>query len=539
MESDQEETSDFDQEEAMLESPEVFPSRFPTDKYTDAIKFVQDENFKGRMSLDAFHTLWSRGCIEVDKFLDPDLRNDIHTVFARERFPHLRDDEYDYIRPATTLASRFILERNYLGFWLRLCAGSPRTRVDPNKKGEEVYIGEVDGLTAMKTTEALKEIAQHITWFNIDSQWSKRDPRRVAEVFMDADYQKCQRYKLFHDGDSCGSCSYCHSRNRGLCCICGFRQYREYGKDELRNVHKARGLTGYGRMSKRELIDALEADDDNAALAPNPAPSSNAVDIKVPRTRFHDIRVGLHEDMVKHIRDPKRDTWTRCEKLRFQSGLAATLVHELAHPFWYFAQKRCWSCFNPDPRLSETEPRHQNDPEIGVSWEYWAFGMRTPDAGRDQKLTNEAIPNIFQRHQWNYSYSTLEAGQSNASLDLVQHNFVIPFGYIHSWFQESTWRSIASKGTRACTIEPYRYAELVENGGLRSKARRAWMYGERFATAKQADRRLRQLLTDHNNRKKAIAKTSSEANPKLKAGRKSWVMKMLKGSKGEDEPVEK
>ncbi|KAH9866041.1 hypothetical protein J1614_008605 [Plenodomus biglobosus] len=547
----------------MPESTEtgVFPSAFPSEKYTDGIKFVQDENFKGRMSLDVFRTLWSRGCVEIDNFPDPDLQNDIHPVFARERFPHLRDTEYDYIRPATTLASRFIQERNYMGFWLRLCAGRPETRPISGKAGHEFYIGAIDGFLAMKTAVALEEIAQHITWFNIDRQWSERDPRRVGEVFMDADYEQCQRYKSFHDEVECGSCSYCRAEEHGLCCICRSPDYQDYGEGQQQKAHRVHSLGGCSRTPEEELIDAFEAD---VVVSENLATPSMSANVKVPGAMFKDIRIGLHDDMVKHIRDPKRDSWTRCERLRFQFGLAATLVHELAHPFWYFTQKRCWSCFNPDPWLSETEPRHRDGPEVGISWEYWAFGMRAPDAGRIREFANEPVANIFQRHQWNYSVSTMEAGESNVQHDLVVHNFITPFEFIYSWFQESTWQSIATKGrvagrpsyrnavvlrteavkfrkssgslrryqfgTRTCAIEPYQYAELVENGGLMSRARRPWMYGERFATGKQADRRLRQLLTEHNNRKKALADMISKAKLKSNAKRKPNSTKRLKST---------
>jgi hypothetical protein len=510
------------------------------------MKFTQSAHTKGRIDPATWHALWDSSCISVDDLPAPNLTNPIHPVYARERFAQLTDAQYDYIRPATTLASKFITEKNYMGFWMRLRAGHPETRQVIGKTVTETYIGEIDGPLALMTRKALRDIAQYITWTNMDRPWSEADPERVAETFMDEDYKKCRLYRSYHNDKACEKCAYCLGVDRGVCFICGYRSYRTYNKGDLKNVHRTRGMRGFSRLSDVHLLAALEVADDIAE--PN-APDS-PTGIRVPDVKFHNIEIQIHRNMVDHIEDPKRNTWTDCEQKRFQFSLAATLVHELAHPFWYFSQKRCWSCFNPDPWLSDVEPRHRDGPEIGDSWEHWAFGIRAPHAGRVRVVTGESIPNVFQQHQWSYSHSTAEAGESDAPSALVQHTFILPVEWINAWFQQSTWDTIAADGrvegrpsywdaailrgeavkmrkgdatmknyklgTRVCTIEPYNHTDLVFRGGLstRNAGNRVWVYGQQFVRATETTARLADMLSTHNAKQRALGNKVSKKPPR-------------------------
>ncbi|KAF2654008.1 hypothetical protein K491DRAFT_680047 [Lophiostoma macrostomum CBS 122681] len=74
--------------------------------------------------------LQAAGCAEVDD-LDPvNLTNDIHPMFARERFSQnqLTEAEYQFIRPALQLASKFLTAPAMMDFWNHICHGHHRVK---------------------------------------------------------------------------------------------------------------------------------------------------------------------------------------------------------------------------------------------------------------------------------------------------------------------------------------------------------------------------------------------------------------------------
>jgi hypothetical protein len=85
-------------------------------------------------------------------------------------------------------------------------------------------------------------------------------------------------------------------------------------------------------------------------------------------------------------------------------------------------------------------------PEIGNSWEYWAFGTRVPRAAKVRIGNDKSVANLFQQTQWTYSDHHPKAGQSKTLNDIVTHDFILPVEYVHSWFQESTWAAINNRG---------------------------------------------------------------------------------------------
>ena len=509
--------------------PTVRPSDFPDEQYPYDIKFLQDMETSGKMDLEVFRELWDRACIEVDNLPDANLRNATHPCFARERFSgYLNDQQYEAIEPAVTLASRLLTDEHYIKFFTTLLLGE-RTeftrRVKSTVRREHYFQGPDSWtMTNMRTKIALKAFAPNIKWFGMDETWSAQDAFKVAETFMDRHDRRCKRYQVFNGGLECGTCAYCVAVKRGTCFICGYRDYRRFEGADLREVHKSRGMRGFHGKPVAQLRAELEADDDTRGTCP-----ATPEGIVVPDGKFSDIQIGLHADLKKHLVDKNKEDWTYCEEVRFQFGVAATLVHELTHSFWYFAQKRCWNCFKNDPWFSEEEPK-KYDPEIGNSWEFWAFGTRVPRPGRVRIDADEVLPNLFSQHQWSYVISTEAAGESKSHEDAVKHDFILPVEYINSWFLESTWKTITrlgrlagrpnhddsvllrlearkvkrdgSFGSRKCTLERYSYRDLVANGGLEGPLRRAWKYGTKWATKPEVEKRIRNFIRQRTSKQR-------------------------------------
>jgi len=264
----------------------------------------------------------------------------------------------------------------------------------------------------------------------------------------------------------------------------------------------------------------------------------------VPADKLQDMRIGLHADLKKHLVDAEKENWTYCEEVRFQSSVAATLVHELTRAFWAFAQKRCWNCFKEEPWFSKTETR-RTKPEIGESWEHWAFGTRVPTPGRVKMHAREELSNLFSMHQWSYVVATEDAPESRSALDAVQHDFVLPVEYINSRFLESTWANIARKGkvagrpnhndtvivkhephktkanntwgSRACTIADYTYQELIAMGGLQgSRTNKVRVYGAHWATENEAMKTKRELMAERRAKKAKEARKAAMAGKQAK-----------------------
>lgn len=204
---------------------------------------------------------------------------------------------------------------------------------------------------------------------------------------------------------------------------------------------------------------------------------------------LHNILIGILDDIHTPLKAP--DTWSATQHMRFHFSLAATLVHELVHAFWLFVSRRCWRCFDSEPWWSQDE--HETSfgtemPELGNSWEYWAFGARVPQVATLSEGEPKSMnANVLQKGLWSFVWSTPGAGWA------LDHDIVLPASWIHKWFREEMWQRIADEGrvkgrpgfedavilretlvgkvpgskVRVCrsTVEEYSHAELVERGG--------------------------------------------------------------------------
>ncbi|KAF2831730.1 hypothetical protein CC86DRAFT_367023 [Ophiobolus disseminans] len=334
----------------------------------------------------------------------------------------------------------------------------------------------------------------------MDEDWSNGD-FRVGEMFPDPHNRDCRKHQAKNRGRKCGTCMYCKCKATQVCPVCGDRWYMELRKRALRAHCRARGLRTPNGLTKQQLLDRLEVL--NGSERPQPASAKTYKTTDEQRSKF---QIGLHHDMLKHLRTYDSAGWSTAEELRFQFSVAVTLVHELTHVFWFNATERCWNCFDEDPYWHRNEDNFGEPKEIGNSWEYWAFGSRVPVGVRLTPQGSTETTNNFQRCQWNYIWSTKQVGRSDHPV--IDHDFVLPVEYIHSWFREATWQRIATNGREAgrpnyaqavflreepcgvdakgeykdyeCTLENYNLAQLVAQGGYNHPGAARLAYGTKF-----------------------------------------------------------
>lgn len=501
------------------------------------VEFRKYQNFTGRISKHVYQELYQRGCIEVQGLPPVDLKNAIHPIFSRQAFTDISDNEYERIRPAITLASRFITEDEYMGFWTHMCTGRS---VDDDRAGKE-YIGEwrvqvieeasTDSKEALKQTQqTLLDLANNLTFFILDEEWSTKD-LRVAESFMDPCNRYCRRNGDITGADcDSGECAHCDAVSQARCRVCDTSDYASKTVPELLELLQERNIPHaykmHGPDALKEKVDIIAALEDLDEVMEED-PLISASEFRTTDEQLSNIQVGLHWDVLKHIRKASEDeVWTQSEEIRFQMAVAATLCHELVHIFWWWAQRGCPKCEEFEPWWSKTEVTFAEEPELGESWEYWAFGSRVPCAGKLHAHADQDLPNIFQRCQWNWVNSTEQGGQDRHNV--LIHDFILPVEYINSWFQESTWEAIAQHGRKVgrpshdnvvilrerptdlvneeefgnheCTIEGYSHSDLVANGGFNGRKRK-FLYGATGLTT-TADTRLyiKRLRTELSQR---------------------------------------
>jgi hypothetical protein len=164
------------------------------------------------------------------------------------------------------------------------------------------------------------------------------------------------------------------------------------------------------------------------------------------------MQIGLHPGILSHFGRARagRHTWRQSEEVRFQFAAATTLVHELAHVFWWWTHSRCGICEGKEPWLSPNQRKIPEGPELGNDWEFWALGSRVPTAGniRIRRDPHDYEPtNIFSQSDWNYTFETGSGGRS--CHECISHQFIFPFKWINDWFREETWQNIDNHGKTA------------------------------------------------------------------------------------------
>jgi hypothetical protein len=418
------------------------------------LEFRLDDNSTGRMSTATYQELHRRNCIQVEGLRPMDLQNPIHEIFRRERFMCIADDEYNRLEPALKLVSRFITEPEYLKFFTHINTSTlvddTRPGVQRTAKNYTIQVLEADPAVALDdpvavadTQKALLALANDLTFVILDEDYSKADWARAAETFINPDHRRCRRNETMAGGCATGTCAFHDNHDIARCNVCNATYYKEKTFHELRRILADRPTAhGFpGVKLKADLIDVLEDLDADEEDEDYVAPS----DFGASAAQASNIQTGLHWDLLKHIRDSREDEfWTESEELRFQLAVVGTLCHEIVHAFWWHSRRRCWNCEEHDPWWSVTERRHGDLPELGISWEQFAFGSRLPGAGKLLDDDDRDTPNIFQRCQWGWVDNTLQGGVCMNRL--LKHHFIVPVDYVHAWFQESTWRDIATYG---------------------------------------------------------------------------------------------
>ncbi|KAF7567367.1 hypothetical protein PtrM4_139580 [Pyrenophora tritici-repentis] len=141
------------------------------------------------MTRDVYQDLYSRGCVDVDPIPAMDLQNEIQTIFRPEAFRNLTAEQYEFIRPALTLASRLITEDAYMEFWVHLCSADPVEDSGRKRGADETKIGEVlcadpnipaNEAVAMART-ALGELSHNLTFFSLDNAYSEKRDNGAGE----------------------------------------------------------------------------------------------------------------------------------------------------------------------------------------------------------------------------------------------------------------------------------------------------------------------------------------------------------------------
>lgn len=476
------------------------------------------------MTREVYEELWTRGCIEVDFLPRPNLRNPIHDIFRLDAFTDLNEEEYEFIEPAVRLASRFITEDEYMGFWTQLCTGQLADDSRPGKQfAEEVRLHVLEettdnnAVTRAQAHKAFSDLADCLTFFIMDEEWSENGSysQRAAEMFIDPISLRCTYKTDMEPGVDCesGECLRCDATVEARCYVCGANYYRNKSVGQLCGLLSERHIPHRrSRRDKQLYIDLLEEFDE----AMEGKRSEPVEEYRVTDEQLSDIRIGLRYSVKGHIDEALAGkTWSRSQEIRFQFALAATLVHELAHAFWCWAQRQCFHCEAEEPWWSDTERKDARGPELGNSWEFWAFASRVPFAGKLLKRgDNKPYPDFFQRFHWNWVEYTEGSGQSRRQG--LGHDLILPVEYINSWFRESTWNKIRIKGREVgrpshdgmvvlrklatrmtidendeesideywCDIEPYNYAALMAIGGFASK-KRNFLYGTSGLLTKQ------------------------------------------------------
>lgn len=466
------------------------------------MEWNKDRDWRGVISQEESEKLYERGYIEGHNLLPCDLDNGIHPIFDAKRFTDLSPKEYNSIQPALQLATRLITDDAYRDFWLSMLFGRTKSRRRRGKQEEYIIPDPAhDDLDDTYRWEHLKwmfsDLAERITFFVKDAEWSKIDRAQstVGDTFPDPASMNCKREDSVNK-DGCNNCSYCQWNIYPICPTCCNRAYHCWkGEEEEKELAKEcfRHSTVQPR-TRAAMIKRLDAVYDKKGIPPK-CIDPNEQELNFPRLTvgkgpLDRIRIGILNDIYKPLREPL--TWTQTQHMRFQFSLAANLVHELVHAFWLLVSRRCWRCFGTEPWHSELEYTTNfgmETAELGNSWEYWAFGTRIPQIATFRVGDEgEEEANVLQKGLWSYVWSLPDAGL------LGEHNAVLPVSWIHSWFREKTWQTIADKGRvdgrpgfkdvvflkgtfvgedpgseikiYRQTVEDFAYADLVKRGGF-------------------------------------------------------------------------
>src|SRR4051794_35814522 len=97
------------------------PVKFPEPASKKTFKFRKDREATYTMTRAVYEELYRRGCVDVTPVPAMNLQNEVHVIFRRDAFRGITATQYNFMRPALTLASRFITENEYMEFWAHLC----------------------------------------------------------------------------------------------------------------------------------------------------------------------------------------------------------------------------------------------------------------------------------------------------------------------------------------------------------------------------------------------------------------------------------
>jgi len=518
-----------------------FPAaQWPANEYL----FKKYHNYTVQLRQADLQRLYAAKCIEVNGLPPCDLTNPIHPLFQAGRFHGFSAAQYAVLRPAVLLASRFVTEDNYMGFWTRMYNGQSGI-IGPGTAGPEtIYIPPVAGQTPpvllANTRQALVNLSTRLMFRCWDPAMDAARPFVEGEAFADADDWNCKRHQALHKGTLCGTCTYCVTGSEFRCPICNETTYRmkKCTKAVLMGILTNRGIAYNPRATKDQLVQLAENDDQTRyPTVPN---------FQTTNAQISDLRVGLRHEVLEYTNAVISGArWTPSEEARFMFSLATTLVHETVHQFWDFRSRRCFRCdlwnepwWSPQDELRDL--RVNPKPELGESWEAWAFGSLRAWPGKIHERPGQAMPSVSQRCQWLCVGETVNGGRGHPD-GVLRYDYVLPVEYYNSWFREATWMRIRNLGRvpgrpdfagavimrqiaeRLTThgsdvydlwksrISRYTYAQLVAAGGF-NNGPVLFLHGNRGLAANKAARagRLRRA-----KERRSVARKREDARRKV------------------------
>lgn len=353
-----------------------------------------------------YRDLCNRGYVEVNGLPTSDLTDAIHPIFKRRFFKGLTAAEWRVMRPTLILASRYITEKAYMGFWTHICTGTRIRRGDVDRGHYVVEEGNfmMEDEALEKTKQALLNSSNKLKFFFKNRSWSDFQGHITSgQTFFNAHEVKCARNTDLTAQTYCDYDDYprCNWKREGRCATCRADHYDVLPRDRLSTIPQERRRTNApvsNNMTRAGIIRALQRH--NARREGRH--SQRKQKHKLTDRQLSHMHVGLHYDAISQVRGMLHGSaWKNCEKIRFQLSLALVLCHELAHVFWRWTHRTCYECDAREPWFSNHGTEWEGGPELGFNWELSAFGCRFSDGirvateNRGSRPTSVAVSSTF------------------------------------------------------------------------------------------------------------------------------------------------
>ncbi|KAF2709394.1 hypothetical protein K504DRAFT_490902 [Pleomassaria siparia CBS 279.74] len=186
-----------------------------------------------QQSLQKFQReLHENGCLEVNNLSTPNLRNEIHPIFAKGRwvtgFGQVTHKSYQQMKPALQLASLLLTENPVLPWFQHVTYGH-RTE-DCSEKPPKVYIavhkGEHTSRAKEETRRRLEDMSSFLTLMFVPSTEATTANGLSFAYLHDVPwYRQFRSTQLPHFGDEYKAQQYAHHGQPAICMAASFHDY--------------------------------------------------------------------------------------------------------------------------------------------------------------------------------------------------------------------------------------------------------------------------------------------------------------------------